>query len=103
MAPVGLAWSRVVRERPELDLFSPDGSHPNSLGSYLAACVIYSTVTGRSAEGAPPKAGGPLWEDPGVESPEGAAILVPLDPETAAYLQRVAWETVLAHRSGESE
>lgn len=30
-----------------------DGSHANAAGSYLAACVIYATITGKSPLGAP--------------------------------------------------
>ena len=37
-------------------LFSEDGSHPSPLGSYLAACVFYATLTGDSPEGLSPSA-----------------------------------------------
>ena len=29
VAPVGIAWDRVRSERPDLDLFHEDGSHPS--------------------------------------------------------------------------
>jgi len=59
LAPVGLAFEKVHQRAIDegsnplevgsdfYDLYSGDGSHPSLAGSYLAACVIYATVTGR--------------------------------------------------------
>jgi hypothetical protein len=47
VAPVGLAWAEALRREPTLRLWAGDGRHPSRLGSYLAACVLYATVTGR--------------------------------------------------------
>ena len=44
VAPVGAAWQRAIGEDPKLVLHDRDMSHPNPLGSYLAACVLYSTL-----------------------------------------------------------
>lgn len=46
VAPVGRAWRRLLTRRPEAKLHRPDGSHPTRRGSYLAACVLYGTLTG---------------------------------------------------------
>ncbi len=46
-APVGLAWDEARRRRPGLDLLAEDGRHPNVAGSYLAAAVLYTTLTDR--------------------------------------------------------
>ncbi len=43
VAPVGVAWARVRRQYPALNLYNPDGSHPSLEGSYLAACVMYTS------------------------------------------------------------
>jgi hypothetical protein len=55
ISPIGLAWARVRNERPDLDLYILDDSygdrHPNSYGAYLAACVFYASLFGRSPEG----------------------------------------------------
>lgn len=61
VAPVGLAWEAVwAAEADPTDpessfyrLYQEDGSHPSARGSWLAACVIYSAITGQSAEGLP--------------------------------------------------
>ena len=99
VAPVGLAWARVTRERPNVMLFMSDGSHPNIAGSYLAACVFYAMLTDRPPEGAPPEIRGMPWAYAGLVASERPTILVSLAPERARYLQRVAWETVLSRQT----
>ena len=47
IAPVGLAWAEARRRQPGIDLWADDGKHPSRLGSYLAACVFYASLTGR--------------------------------------------------------
>ncbi len=80
ISPVGLAWARVRTERTNLNLYIPDDAfgdrHPNSYGSYLAACVFYSAVFGRS--------------------PEGSTYYSTNNASDSQYLQRIAAETVLA-------
>jgi len=50
VAPAGIAFSRALRERPNLHLYSQDG-HPTVAGTYLAASVLYRTIFGRSPAG----------------------------------------------------
>lgn len=75
VAPVGSAWNTVVNERPDIDLFGLDGAHPSLKGSYLQACVYFSTLFLQSSEGIP--------------------YYATLEVEEAEYLQRIASETVL--------
>ncbi len=63
IAPVGLAFKHIhdnvvaggvnasVSGNLFYDLYSSDGSHPSLAGSYLAACVLYATMTGTSPVG----------------------------------------------------
>jgi hypothetical protein len=44
VAPAGLAWQLARAERPWVDFWDADNSHPNANGSFLAACVIASTL-----------------------------------------------------------
>ena len=44
VAPVGVAWEMVRNLYPSIELYSPDESHPSLAGSYLAACVFYSSI-----------------------------------------------------------
>ena len=50
MANAGSAFAYMKTHHSEYfeGLYSGDGSHPSYNGSYLAACVIYSSITGRS-------------------------------------------------------
>jgi hypothetical protein len=41
---VGPAWQHLHAKHPEIELYSPDGSHPSPLGSYLAACMFYRLI-----------------------------------------------------------
>ncbi len=43
VAPVGCAWREVRSQNPTFNLYMPDESHPSTYGTYLAACVFYST------------------------------------------------------------
>ena len=52
VAPAGLAFAEALRERPDLVLTSQDG-HPTLAGTYLAACVLYGVIYGRSPVGNP--------------------------------------------------
>jgi hypothetical protein len=88
VAPVGIAWQRVLAERPELTLFMKDGRHPSALGSYLAACVFYASLHGRSPVGSEARTVDPR------RSPKRSKL--PYEPEelsleVATFLQRVAW------------
>jgi hypothetical protein len=75
VAAVGAAWQRVVSQEPKPGLWQADGSHPTMKGTYLAACVFYATIFSTSPQGLSYRAGLPSAE--------------------AAYLQRVASDTVL--------
>ena len=81
VVPVGPAWARVRQERPKLKLFAHDGSHPTRAGTYLAACVFFAVLTGRSPIGMPAKV---VYRN---------RTLVELKPAVANYLQRAAWKT----------
>lgn len=48
LAPVGEIWHPLLLAHPDLELYRPDGNHATPLGSYLAACTIFYTITGRT-------------------------------------------------------
>ena len=75
VAPVGIAWRNSIQADSTLDLFATDYSHPNLYGSYLAACVFYSTFFQASTNSA--------WYPS------------TLDADTAAWLQNISDFTVL--------
>lgn len=48
VARVGDAWRAALEAKDPPKLFDADGSHPSQSGTYLAACVFYETLTGKS-------------------------------------------------------
>ena len=76
--PAGLAFARAIAQRPGLVLHVADKRHPTPAGTYLAAATTYAALTGKS--------------------PAGLKFTASVDPETAAFLQTVAWETVADYR-----
>lgn len=54
VAPVGETFARVSSSEYVTRLLnSNDNYHPSTSGSYLAACIIFRTITGRSTIGLP--------------------------------------------------
>jgi hypothetical protein len=82
VAPVGVAMANALAERPDLAMLGPDAAHESLAGTCLAAAVIYATLYDQSPEGLPYHP-------------------ADLSADDAAFLQRVAWETVQAWRRGE--
>lgn len=82
LAPVGQAWADVRGQLPRLVLHEADGSHPAPAGSYLSACVLLETLTGRSCIDLPARLE-EIRDDSG-------RVIYDLPPETACPLQRIA-------------
>jgi MYXO-CTERM domain-containing protein len=88
VAPVGLSLAHIYNsliasggdpsntDSAFYTLYSNDGKHPSASGNYLAACVFYAAITGKSPAG--------------LEGPTS------LEVDEAAYLQDVAAATVFA-------
>lgn len=52
IAPVGLAWDQVLTKK-RLVMHAPDGNHANQTGAFLAALVLFETITGTSVANLP--------------------------------------------------
>jgi hypothetical protein len=50
VAPVGLAWDKVLLTVPGLSLHSSDGNHASVIGQLLTSYVFYEVITGESAD-----------------------------------------------------
>jgi hypothetical protein len=81
VAPVGLAWQQASKERPAMNFYAPDREHPSIYGTYLATSVVFATIYSRDPSGIG-------YVPSGVTS------------EEAAFLQRIAWQTVQMYRDG---
>ena len=86
IAPVGPAWEAARAQRKELVLYHADNSHPSPAGTYLAACVFYAKIYGKSPEGLPAK----LM----LQTTGKPRLLADVPQEDAAFLQKIAWKTV---------
>ncbi|MEA3494696.1 MAG: T9SS type A sorting domain-containing protein [Bacteroidota bacterium] len=79
LAPVGWAWRKVRSEKSWGDeLYMPGDHHPAELGSYLASCVFYATILGKS--------------------PAGNKFIGTIPQDRALYLQSVAGSIVLTDK-----
>ena len=74
VAPVGMAWKRSRGLDSTINLWASDYSHPSVEGTYLTACVFYSTIFKK------PSAGLSYWSS--------------INSTTAHFLQLVADSTV---------
>jgi hypothetical protein len=92
-APVGPAWMKARTELRGASLYADDGSHPSTAGSYLAAAVLYATLTGTSPVGGPARiSGAPVNLASGAVATGSTAVLVDLPARFAGDLQRIAWD-----------
>ena len=48
VAPIGQAWDLALARDPTLTLHASDGNHSAPAGAFLAALVLYATITGLS-------------------------------------------------------
>ena len=78
VVPIGPAWQRALRERPDVPLYLDDGSHPTAAGAYLAACVFTAALFDRRPTG---------WS---------VSDALGIERETATTLQEVAVEACSA-------
>lgn len=74
VSPVGLAFLNAKQKDKNIKLWGVDGRHPSIEGSYLAACVFYNKIFGKS--------------------PVNLGYTAGLSEQSAFFLQRVAEETV---------
>jgi hypothetical protein len=58
VAPIGHAWDLAAQRHPFLILHAGDGNHSSPQGAYLAALVLYATLTGASPRQLPDLATG---------------------------------------------
>ena len=73
MIPAGQAFSFVNKNFSNINLYTKDLRHPSKEGTYLAALMIFTTLSNKS--------------------PVGNLYTMGLDSEIAKTLQHVAWNT----------
>jgi hypothetical protein len=88
VVPAGDAFVICLREQPGINLYDADNHHPSKEGTYLAACVFYMRLFGRSPVGLPCDLA--VTTKGSVEKTK----LFSIDPATAATLQKIAERAV---------
>lgn len=79
VAPIGLAWDRVISLQPDLYLYLSDGNHASTVGKALTAFVLYEVITGNPADLLP------FIED------------IDVDMSTQQLFRQIASETIQSH------
>ncbi len=75
--PVGLAFDEAYRRKPDMKLHKfYDGSHPDLIGTYLAAATVFASLYGQSPVG------------------NSYDYFGKISKENTMFLQQVAWDTV---------
>lgn len=80
----GDAFAICSRDHAEINLYDGDGHHASREGTYLAACVFYAKLFGRTPVGLPSNLS--LYDSDNKRTEN----LFSLPPETARTLQQVA-------------
>ena len=73
MIPAGQAFLYINQNFPNINLYTEDLRHPSKEGTYLAALMIFTSLSNKT--------------------PIGNSYTMDLDPEVAKILQKVAWLT----------
>jgi len=86
VAPVGYAWKMAYDANPNLPLYAKDNSHPSRMGTYLTACVFYSTIYNKPPTGLPAKVT--------ISKSGKHRTVLAIPPADAKKLQAIAWRAV---------
>ena len=73
MVPAGQAFLYINQNFPNINLYTEDLRHPSKEGTYLAALMIFTSLSNKT--------------------PIGNSYTMDLNPEVAKTLQKVAWLT----------
>ncbi|GAB5551850.1 MAG: hypothetical protein Sapg2KO_14410 [Saprospiraceae bacterium] len=92
LVPTGLVWDKV-RTQTNLNLYDNDGTHPSSLGSYLSAITIFSTLLADSPLGLSGTISGNRLSSRG-EASLDQQLLVDIPTEEAQLIQKISWQIV---------
>ena len=86
VAPVGYAWKMAYDANPNWPLYAKDNSHPSRMGTYLTACVFYSTIYNKPPTGLPAKVT--------ISKSGQHRTVLGIPPADAKKLQVIAWRAV---------
>ena len=73
LIPAGQAFLYINKNFPNINLYTKDLRHPSKEGTYLAALMVFTSLSNKS--------------------PIGNTYMMDLDPDIAKILQKTAWTT----------
>ena len=73
LIPAGQAFLFINQNFPNINLYTKDLRHPSKEGTYLAALMVFTSLSNKS--------------------PIGNTYMMDLDPDIAKILQKAAWTT----------
>ena len=73
LIPAGQAFLYINQNFPNINLYTKDLRHPSKEGTYLAALMVFTSLSNKS--------------------PIGNTYMMDLDPDIAKILQKAAWKT----------
>ena len=73
LIPAGQAFLYINKNFPNINLYTKDLRHPSKEGTYLAALMVFTSLSNKS--------------------PIGNTYKMDLDPDIAKILQKAAWKT----------
>ena len=73
LIPAGQAFLYINQNFPNINLYTKDLRHPSKEGTYLAALMVFTSLSNKS--------------------PIGNTYKMDLDPDIAKILQKAAWKT----------
>ena len=73
LIPAGQAFLYINKNFPNINLYTEDLRHPSKEGTYLAALMVFTSLSNKS--------------------PIGNTYKMDLDPDIAKILQKAAWKT----------
>lgn len=91
--PIAVAFDILRQRAPQIELYHTDNSHPTSLGSYLAACVLFAFIYDQSPVGLSPYTYTTTYHS--ISSWDTAVWRI--EDSVARLVQETAWEAVRQH------
>ncbi len=91
VVPVGKAWALARQLRPDIKLYTSDGSHPCALGTFLTACVFVASISNEIPDKLPTTY---MTTDITGES----VILMKVSKTDVAFCQKIAKEVAFKDR-----
>lgn len=95
IAPVSYTWSDIMKEREDWQLYREDNLHPTSLGSFVTATVLFSTLSGKKSRVFNKMVVGNLIDDfDGYIQRDSLVDLIKIDQQTVSLISKMAFKNV---------